>query len=131
MANAPNCRTTSVEAATVSKNTNKAEPVVFRCSISWDTLLNPVVALCAHFYCYACIRTALLIKMKCPICNRNITCAPIRDDALELELFDAIRDGHVDAPQSHVARKPYDWSGLEFDSEEMEDDAEEYAFVEE
>ncbi|KAJ6595375.1 hypothetical protein B0H10DRAFT_2232867 [Mycena sp. CBHHK59/15] len=81
MSNAPNCRTTSVEAATVSKNTNKAEPVVFRCSICWDMLLNPVV--------------------------------------------------HVDAPQSHVARKPYDWSGLEFDSEEVEDDAEEYAFVEE
>jgi hypothetical protein len=67
-----------------------------------------------HIFCYACLRRNLHECMSCPVCRSPIRESPIRDNTFELDLYDAIREGLVDAPTTELPTSPYNWDGIEF-----------------
>ncbi|KAJ7216225.1 hypothetical protein C8J57DRAFT_1538041 [Mycena rebaudengoi] len=92
---------------------------IYTCPICIGNLHKPVMPLCMHIFCYACIHQTLCDNTRCPICHAPIQIPPIRDDAFELDLFDAIREGLVKAPDVDEANLParwYDWDGVRFAS---------------
>ncbi|GAB0099112.1 hypothetical protein DMENIID0001_149440 [Sergentomyia squamirostris] len=44
----------------------------FQCVICLENMLsrNPHSTLCGHFFCFECIKSAITIKKKCPICRK-------------------------------------------------------------
>ncbi|KAJ6460707.1 hypothetical protein C8R47DRAFT_1226210 [Mycena vitilis] len=96
--------------------TNRVDPKVFTCCICWDTLRKPVVPLCMHIFCYKCLHRWLKQgRTSCPVCRTPIGEAPIRDNAFEIELRDAIGEGVVTAAASRGNEGAgYDWSGITF-----------------
>ncbi|KAJ7214218.1 hypothetical protein C8J57DRAFT_1601756 [Mycena rebaudengoi] len=87
---------------------------IFVCCICLFTLQKPVVPLCMHIFCYACIRRNLRERNVCPVCRSPIREPPIRDNAFEMELYDAICDKLVDKPTAPLPSSLYDWSGVVF-----------------
>jgi hypothetical protein len=74
-----------------------------------------------HGFCYPCLYDWLANGRKaCSFCGEILLEAPIRDDALELELADAIENGLVIQSEyqkgKQVAGKEeeYTWEGIEF-----------------
>ncbi|KAJ7276595.1 hypothetical protein C8J57DRAFT_1466095 [Mycena rebaudengoi] len=68
---------------------------IYRCGLCGDTVYKPVASLCIHIFYYLCIRSHLSVQKICPNCAAPIEVAPIRDDAFELDLFDAIAHGLI------------------------------------
>ncbi|KAF8217212.1 hypothetical protein K438DRAFT_1748308 [Mycena galopus ATCC 62051] len=66
----------------------RKEPKIFECGICCDTLFKPVVA--------------------------EISRKPLKDDAFDLELGDAISEGVVEKPSGESTARAYNWPGLEF-----------------
>ncbi|KAJ6521401.1 hypothetical protein B0H10DRAFT_2250060 [Mycena sp. CBHHK59/15] len=91
---------------------------VFACGICLDTLYMPVMPLCMHVFCYKCL-TAWFAKGRrtCPICRQQVEVEPIRDNAFEMALWDAICGGlppSSDMKGKQVAGKDteYNWNSL-------------------
>ncbi|KAJ7233418.1 hypothetical protein C8J57DRAFT_1532343 [Mycena rebaudengoi] len=109
----------SVSASTLESGPSRPPDTIrwaaaFICCICLGTMQNPVVPLCMHIFCYACLYRNLREQMCCPMCRAPIREPPIRDNAFELELFDAIREGLVDAPTAEPPTSPYNWDGVQF-----------------
>ncbi|KAK6977880.1 hypothetical protein R3P38DRAFT_3236549 [Favolaschia claudopus] len=101
---------------TTSKNMIIKDPKVFQCGICWETLCKPVIPMCMHVYCFSCLfKWVNRGHHSCPICRAHIGEEPIRDDAFETELDDAIKQGLVDCPSAKVD-KCYAWTGVTFRS---------------
>ncbi|KAJ7451493.1 hypothetical protein B0H11DRAFT_2246354 [Mycena galericulata] len=71
---------------------------LFQCCICYDTYVNPVVTLCMHIFCLACINRVR--KAECPLCRAPINEAPMRDALFEAELARALQLGIVDKPNT-------------------------------
>ncbi|KAJ7290329.1 hypothetical protein C8J57DRAFT_1611111 [Mycena rebaudengoi] len=87
---------------------------IFICCICICTLHKPVVLLCMHIFCYACIHQNLRERNCCPVCRAPIRGPPIRDDAFERELFDAIGEGLIEAPTADLPTSLYNWDEVDF-----------------
>lgn len=74
--------------------------------------------LCMHVFCHNCLLTWLKNgDHSCPTCRERVSCAPIRDNAFELRLYDAIADGEVSSPAGGATEEvPYTWAGIVFES---------------
>ncbi|KAJ7126119.1 hypothetical protein C8R44DRAFT_874492 [Mycena epipterygia] len=89
---------------------------IFQCCICWDTLFQPVVPLCMHVFCYKCIHKWLKRgRTSCPVCRAPIEGVPIRDNAFEMELHDAVAEGQVEDPKGGT-KVPYAWHDVAFAS---------------
>ncbi|KAJ7219001.1 hypothetical protein C8J57DRAFT_1537231 [Mycena rebaudengoi] len=73
---------------------------IFQCCICFLMPNKPVMPLCMHIFCYSCIRKNLGIRNCCPVCRAPIYEAPIRDNAYEMELSDAVCEGLVEPSAS-------------------------------
>ncbi|KAK6977625.1 hypothetical protein R3P38DRAFT_3237038 [Favolaschia claudopus] len=91
---------------------------LFVCSICLDTFNLPVVTLCMHVFCDACMSRCLDRSNECPMCRRAIIARPIRDELFEDELEVAIEIGSVSAPMSCIRSLPYIWPSLDGDLDE-------------
>ncbi|KAJ7119811.1 hypothetical protein C8R44DRAFT_878203 [Mycena epipterygia] len=90
------------------------DPKVFDCCVCWDTLHKPVMPLCMHVFCYACIHKWLKAgRTSCPVCRAPVGEAPIRDNAFEMELVHAVANGVVKAPVATPV-VTYDWANVVF-----------------
>ncbi|KAK7001762.1 hypothetical protein R3P38DRAFT_3216049 [Favolaschia claudopus] len=66
------------------------------CGICLDTLEKPRMPLCMHVFCGDCLGKWLEGQNKvCPVCRAPVQEDPIEDDALTLELAEAIADGFI------------------------------------
>ncbi|KAJ7046264.1 hypothetical protein C8F04DRAFT_1248516 [Mycena alexandri] len=95
------------------------------CGICADTMFMPVVTLCMHVFCYACLLQWFTVgRVECPICRRPVQETPIRDNALEMRIADAISIGALEKsdnqPGANVAAADaaYDWADIEFVSDD-------------
>ncbi|KAJ7025270.1 hypothetical protein C8F04DRAFT_1191619 [Mycena alexandri] len=82
---------------------------LFACGICSDTFRRPVVTLCMHIFCDACIARNFGYSMACPMCRAPIVDPPVRDKLFEDELKEAIEMGIVNRPVVAGRRKPYTW----------------------
>ncbi|KAK7027575.1 hypothetical protein R3P38DRAFT_3190449 [Favolaschia claudopus] len=82
---------------------------LFTCSICWETFNLPVVLLCVHVFCDACMARAMERAGTCPLCRGEITENPIQDELFERELARAIAENDVEAPTSRTRIPPYVW----------------------
>ncbi|KAJ7070431.1 hypothetical protein B0H15DRAFT_957687 [Mycena belliarum] len=92
----------------------------FECSICLETFYKPVLTLCIHRFCFACLmRWLRLGDLTCPYCKDPLLEPPIRDNGFEMELVDAITGKTVEKsptqPGKAVAgRGNYTWDGIDF-----------------
>ncbi|KAJ7021403.1 hypothetical protein C8F04DRAFT_1273760 [Mycena alexandri] len=91
------------------------------CSICKHTLFMPVVTLCMHVFCYSCLHDWFTIgRVVCPLCVRPVDQTPIRDNALEMRVADAISSGALEKspfqPGKNVAvgNNDYNWAAFNF-----------------
>ncbi|KAF7378319.1 MPN domain-containing protein [Mycena sanguinolenta] len=98
-----------------SSSTREADTVetsqsaVLTCGICFDTLSCPVVTLCMHVFCDACIANNFSYSMQCPLCRSPVREPPIRDALLEDELRGAVECGLVSSPEVAGRSSPYTW----------------------
>ncbi|KAJ7774875.1 hypothetical protein B0H16DRAFT_1713323 [Mycena metata] len=107
-----------------SQEMSEDEIKACECIVCADTLFMPVVTLCMHVFCYSCLRDWFTVGGQvCPICRQQVDETPIRDNALEMSIADAIDSGAVQKsdkqPGANVAAADqlYDWEAFYFAGE--------------
>ncbi|KAJ7724239.1 hypothetical protein B0H16DRAFT_1736843 [Mycena metata] len=103
--------------ATVQDGDLEAEPVqrgLFLCSICFEAFNRPVVTLCAHIFCDACLTENFKYSMACPLCRSAITEPPMRDRLFEVELSQAVAAGVIAEPEGAGRESPYTWPSALF-----------------
>ncbi|KAJ7033486.1 hypothetical protein C8F04DRAFT_1260997 [Mycena alexandri] len=98
-----------VEAESRSARPLSSEKDLFACGICSDTFNRPVVTLCMHIFCDACITQNFGYSMACPLCRSMITDPPMRDVLFEAELTQAVADGVIAEAEGVSRQSPYTW----------------------
>ncbi|KAK6996751.1 hypothetical protein R3P38DRAFT_3070339 [Favolaschia claudopus] len=89
--------------------------VRFRCCICYDTFNMPVVTLCLHIFCDACLSrwcSEPSGSSECPVCRGSVVIpgiAPFRCGIFENDLKEAIETGIISAPTIPPRINPYTW----------------------
>ncbi|KAJ7705194.1 hypothetical protein B0H16DRAFT_1747381 [Mycena metata] len=89
--------------------TTVTEKELFACGICSDTFNRPVITMCMHIFCDACITANFRYSMACPLCRSTITDPPLRDYLFEVELTEAVAAGVVAEPEGVSRKTPYTW----------------------